>query len=398
MMLTSSAKQATRVMCFTLLGGCIGDAVTIGGTDAVAAPGDGGTTSATTPGGPGPNARTVFETSIQPLLLGDCGSCHANAANTLAPHFLIGDPDLFTTVTSWGDELIGPTPESSLLLTKPKHLGPSYLQPELQSLSDHKPIIAAWITQYRAELASAADMAVAPRLEPFAPVAGTKTIDLTVLDARIAGATLSFDIATVGGTLLRLSNLRLTAPASTGVHIKSTLFSTYAPTDADKVVALDSDFADKDLFAAAGTTAAFNPSVTVFSWDSGQLVGVAFAVIEPSSGTTPVTSVGCKDLAAFGAFMTRLTTAQPGMANACSSGGICHGQSGGTGGLNLNGISATNAAVCKSVLDNVSVTMPAQSAVYQHVTDGSMHMGGKMAAATQPGYLADLTSFANAQK
>src|SRR5690348_6383237 len=96
-------SRVVIVLASATLCGCLGDAVTGGGSgdvDASTLP-DAGPSVPSTPGGPGPNARIVFETTVQGILLGDCGSCHANTSNTLAPHFLVANPDLLTTVTTW---------------------------------------------------------------------------------------------------------------------------------------------------------------------------------------------------------------------------------------------------------------------------------------------------------
>lgn len=406
MTLRSNLKLAATLALTTAVGaGCLGYGVTNGNGDPDAGVAVDGAIS-----GPKPDMaidiHAEFDTKVRPLLSADCGTCHSQSAGGVGPGFLAGSPDMFTTVISFPG-LIGVAPESSRLLLKDAHVGPSYHMTASYTptadLAAHAVIIADWIRLYNSlgglGAATGADLAVKARIEPFVPVVGTKTIDLGALDPSFTGSTISFDIAMVGSTQLKLSNIKITA-GGTGVHVKTPVFATYAPADLKVAIDINYDYLSKDYSTAAGGTVMFSPSLTFMSYTAGQLINVSFNTLEVGTGGSDMGGAvtGCKDLTAFAAFMPRLTAAQPGMNNACSA-GACHGQNGGTGGLNLNGIAATNAAVCSSVLNNIIVAAPGSSPLYLHPTDATNHAGGKITAGqARTDYLTDLTTFANAQK
>jgi hypothetical protein len=389
--------------------GCLGSAVGPGpgGSDAGVDTDGGGTT-----GGGGTVDMAVdvkgdFDAKVKPLLLGDCGSCHSMASGGVGPGFLSANPDVFTTVINYPG-LVGATCETTRILTKDVHVGPSYHASAnytpTADLAAHATVICDWVKEYNANgglgAATNADLSVKPRIMPWVPAAGNKSIDLGVLDPSLAGATLAFDVTMIGTTQIEFSNITLKATSTVGVHIKSPVFAKYAAADANVALDIDYDFLDKDFTAGPGMTTVFAPSLTFTTYSTGQMVNVSFGTLENSNGAPDMAGAvtGCKDLTAFNALMPNFTTALPGMNNACSA-GACHGQNGGTGGLNLNGIAANNAAVCGSVLNNVIVANPATSPLYLHPTDGTTHAGGKITAGTdQMNWLTAVTTFANAEK
>jgi hypothetical protein len=266
-------------------------------------------------------------------------------------------------------------------------------------------VICDWIKEYNSAggfgAATGADLSVKPTITPFAPTAGMKSLDLGVLDPKFTGATIAFSISiSSDNALITFSNITITANATTGVHVKSPLFARYAAADPKVAVDIDYDYLSKEFSVGPGGSVVFDPPLTITSYAAGQLINVDFDLIESSTGAPDMASgiVTCKDLTAFNTLMPNLTAALPGMNNACSAGN-CHGQNGGTGGLNLNGIAANNAAVCQSVLNNVIVNTPASSPLYLHPTDASTHAGGKITAGTdRTNWLNAVTTFANAEK
>jgi hypothetical protein len=352
------------------------------------------------------DVHAEFDAKVRPILLAECGQCHATASGGVGPGFLSANPDVYTTVISYPG-LIGLTPETSRILTKDVHVGPSFhagadYTPSAQMQAEAK-TISDWIVLYNEAGGHdiGADLSVKPRIMPFVPAAGNKSIDLGILDPTLAGTTLSFDITMIGMTQIELSNITLKGTATVGVHIKSPVVAKYAAADPNVALDIDYDYIGKDFTAGPGVTTVFSPSLTFTAYTAGQLINVSFELLENSAGAPDMAGMGttmCKDLNAWATIMPMFTTAQPGMNNACAA-GACHGQNGGTGGMNLNGISATNQAVCTSVLNNTIVATPAQSPIYLHPTDASNHAGGKITAG-QPrtDWLTAVTNFANAEK
>jgi hypothetical protein len=350
------------------------------------------------------NARADFTAKVQPILVGpdgasgDCGGCHAKASGGVGPGFLSPNPDVFTTVISYPG-LIGTTCDTSRILTKGAHAGPAFDAADAA-------VICSWIAEYNTATATSADMSVRPIISPFLPVAGIKSIDLGALDPQFMGATISFSVSiTSDNAQITFSDITLKANASTGLHIKTPLFARYAASDTTgkTAIEIDYDYYAYDLRIGPGETASFSPPLTITQYAMGQLVNVEFDTIEASAAGADMagTVTGCKDLNAFNSIMPYLTsTTMLGLSSgkACSD-GACHGQSGGTGGLNLNGIVANNANVCLSVLNNTNLAAPASSNLYVHPTGGSgTHAGGTIAAANDATWLSAVTAFANAEK
>jgi hypothetical protein len=265
--------------------------------------------------------------------------------------------------------------------------------------------ICMWITEYNAAgglaAATGADLSVKPTIPPFAPTAGMKSLDLGVLDPKFAGGTIAFSISiSSDNALITFSNITLTASSTTGIHVKSPLFARYAAAAPTVAVDIDYDYLAKEFTVGPGGSIVFDPPLTITAYSAGQLVNIDFDTIESATSAPDMSSgiVMCKDLNAFNTFMPNLTAALPGMNNACSAGG-CHGQNGGVGGLNLNGIAANNSAVCLSVLNNILLSNIPNSPLYLHPTDASSHAGGKITAGTdRTNWLNNITTFANAQK
>lgn len=352
------------------------------------------------------DVHAEFDAKVRPILLAECGQCHAMASGGVGPGFLSANPDVYTTVTNYPG-LIGTTPETSRILTKDVHVGGSFhastgYTPSAQMQAEAK-TIADWIVLYNEAGGSdiGADLSVKPRIMPFLPVAGPKSIDLGVLDPTLAGTTFSFTVTIIGTTQIEFSNITLKGTATVGVHIKSPVFAKFAAADPNVALDIDYDYLGKDFTAGPGATTVLSPSLTFTAYTSGQLVNVSFEVLENSAGAPDMAGMGttnCKDLTAWATIMPNFQTALPGMNNACAA-GACHGQNGGTGGLNLNGISATNQAVCTSVLNNTITANPAMSPIYLHPTDASGHAGGKITAGqARTDWLTAVTNFANAEK
>jgi mono/diheme cytochrome c family protein len=346
---------------------------------------------------------TMFVNNVQGLLIADCGTCHAQAGGSY-PGFLAttATSDVYTTFTHFPG-LIGATPETSRILTKDVHVGPSFhasgtYTPSAQLQADAI-VIADWIKVYNEHntvTADTDDMGMKKaRITPFLPVMGTpKSIDLGELDATYAGVTLTFTPIAIGTTSIQLKDITLKATASTGVKVTTPVFARYDAAKPTVAIDIDYDYLNKEITAYPGGSTVFGPSLTIFAYTSGQLIDVSFDKLAPATGSAPDmggTST-CKNVAGFTTFKPMLTgTAGINCAN-------CHNA--GVGGFNTNGIAnnANDATTCPAVLINTVPATPANSPIYLHVTDASNHAGGKLSAANATTFLAALTTWLNTEK
>src|SRR5262249_25830626 len=154
---------------------------------------------------------------VLPDLKTTCGTdaCHGGP-NTVAPLWL-ASPEYASLKTydtnQTGDKkFIVFDPFSSRLFTKGQHLGPAMPQPDGTSNLGDK--VKHWLDVESAALKASA----LPSTDPILVQTGDNTLDLAKVGAGLAGAHITFT-ASINGPLLSLSNVKLVAPASTGVHI-----------------------------------------------------------------------------------------------------------------------------------------------------------------------------------
>jgi hypothetical protein len=349
------------------------------------------------------DVKALFEANVQPLLLKDCGACHAQAGGAY-PGFLAAVPpaSLYTTFTNFPG-LVGSTPETSRILTKDTHTGPSFHKtdsytPSPELTADAK-VIADWITVYNDAggrgIAGSTDMAVKATITPVMPMMGTvNIIDLGQLDSQFAGMTVSFTPTPVGSTQIKLSDVKLKASPALGVEVKSPVFARYDAAQPQVAVDIDYSMLGADVTAYMGSEVTMGPGVMIFAYQSGQLLGLSFDTIVAKMGAGDMGgSVGmCKNVAGFTAFKPQLT----GSAGiGCPS---CHNNGTGgfsTGGFNNAGADATS---CAATLVNVNVANPAQSIIFVEITKTPAHPGGQLAAGADTTFLNALTTWLDGEK
>jgi hypothetical protein len=149
----ASLQTFATVVALTAFGpGCLSSSITTGGGEQdMSVAGD--AALVTDPPDMAYDYKADFEARVQPLLLTDCGGCHAQAGGSF-PGFLAAKPDVFTTFSNFPG-LIGFTPETSRILTKGPHANPASYTAQggytpSAELAAHAAIIADWITKYNA--------------------------------------------------------------------------------------------------------------------------------------------------------------------------------------------------------------------------------------------------------
>src|SRR5688572_9929006 len=68
------------------------------------------------------DSKAYFESRVLPLLEDNCITCHASPT-TDAPAFMVAEPDVYTSVTTWPGIINRRDPSFSRLITKGEHRG-----------------------------------------------------------------------------------------------------------------------------------------------------------------------------------------------------------------------------------------------------------------------------------
>ena len=325
--------------------GCLGSALT--GND------DGGAGGGGTGGGGGTAADMSgdyvdrFYTQVQPILQPACGGCHG-MTGTAAPAFMLSMPDMLQNLLSY-PTIIGTSPTTSRLYLKGQHEGPAFTP-------DQAPIIASWITFFNANRpAPVGDAGVSkPAIKPFTPVmngtGASNSVDLSVLDPTLAGQKITFDAKMVG-TSVQLSNLKVVAASTIGVHVVHPLFVVWDQNLTPTPDPVDS-FSGLDESVFSGQTAALGPGTLLLpNFAAGDLLNIVFTTVETKMGAADGgTTTGCKALAMFVANVKPLLQQN---CNACHTGGTP------TAGLALD--ATPDATLCVNALTEIDKTTPANS-------------------------------------
>ena len=382
------AASAVMVACAA---GCIGSAITSGGGNKKK------TDMATAVPDMAQDPKLVFAASIQGVIVSDCGQCHAQPNGSFPPFLVAPDGgDVYTTFTAWPN-MVAATPETSLILTKGTHEGPSYKDAVAGSdLAKHAALIADWITLYNAaggKLAGSTDMAVTPKLVPVGPTLGTlQTISLAPLGADYAGMTITFLPKAVGTTQISLQDITINGTATAGIAVTGTVIALYAA-DLSTADRIDTDFYTTAYTAYPGTPALLG--TTIRPYTAGEKLGFSFQTIASSMGMPDMGgAVGmCKDVPGFTAFKPFITGGQDNGVTLSKDCTGCHNS--GNGGFSTNGFKAAtnNATPCAQTLLNVNVATPSMSPIYTAISGTSPHTGMKLTPQEQTDFLAALTSW-----
>jgi hypothetical protein len=292
----------------------------------------------------------VFNEQVAPIVTQACAGCH-NQQGGIGPGFLAPDPDILTTMLAYPG-LIGPTPDTSRIYVKGAHEGPA-LSPV------DKPIVGNWITLWNATRPKVLDGGVnKPTVAPFAPIIGSNSIDLSVIDPSLAGQKVTFTAKMVG-TTLEMTNIMISAAPTMGIHVAHPLWVMWDASMNPTPDPVDS-FANLDETVDDGAALAMGPGILFLpNFSSTMMLNVVFATVEAKAvtGDGGTGLIGCKSVA------TWTSDAKTPLANNCAS---CHGGSNAsaTSAFPLNGASDT--ANCGNTLGEVNVTTPANGNLFSY--------------------------------
>jgi hypothetical protein len=337
-------------------------------------------------GSSGVNVAADFAAQVAPILggadgkSGVCGACHA-VSGLSAPVFMSPNPDMLTSILSYPG-LVGKTPETSRLYAKGVHEGPALT-------NDQASVLAGWIVEYNTYKPAAADAgADKPVIAPFAPIMGPNTVDLSVLDSRLAGQKLTFTGQMVG-TSLELSQITIHTATSMGVHVVHPLWVAWdaefnpTPDPADS-------FSNLDETVYGSTNAPLGPGLVVLpSFASGSKLSVVFSLIEPKmGGADGGTVAGCKALSNF------VQNVKPMLQANCNA---CHVGANPTAGLSFDFGRNTDEQVCENALTEINKNTPAQSLLLQR-PDPNNNDGHPQKIQNYAPYQTAVTNWINAEK
>ncbi len=308
----------------------------------------------------GSDAKSLF-TALEPALVAKCGGpsggCHVSG--TLP--FLKG-PDDYATIKGHPG-IVVQTPLTSSILTKGAHTGPS-----LNDDADLEKRVIAWLNAEALSIQSVKLAAVGP----VDVAMGSNDIDLSAASTATPGVHLKFD-ATLVGTTLQLTKVRVAAPAGMTIHMVHPLFT---QSGSGKQQDPSDSFSNVDATIASGQEAPLGPGLVFFTgwkWATGDKFKIELYKLEPGRLVEAATALACKDPTAFGTTIKPLFQATPNCAAA-----NCHGANGnGNGALNLANI-ADNAATCAAILNKLDKTTPANSLLFAKVVGATAHVGGKV--------------------
>lgn len=222
--------------------------------------------------GPQPDPQALFR-NVQEELVTTCGgangSCHVRG--TQAPRWL-ADPDPYQSARAYRGILpVTRDSSDSILLTQVQHSGPALSR--YPALYDK---VAAWI---QSELPTP----ILPATPKFSVQDGFNVVPLDTLAPNLSGARLTF-LATQANSVLTLSALRVQAPSTANLTIKSPFF-VMLPRSGKVVADPKSNGFEGDLTVEAGTTQdLFAGKMILLRWDTAGQLKLVFNEITSTPG------------------------------------------------------------------------------------------------------------------
>lgn len=331
--------------------------------------GDGGTT--TNANGRVPEEERLFRT-LEANLQKQCGNaCHAEGTYKPQPATFLAGPDAYKSIKAHPG-IVTRDVFQSALLTKGAHAGPA-----LNADPEFEKKVVAWL--------EAESLAIRSQKLPTTPATpvqqGPNDVDLTpICTGGLSGVHLKFDASLVG-SILQLSNVKVVAPAGKDVHILQPKFYRVlaeAKPDGTTDVADPADsFSNSDQTVPGGAETLLSPGTVLFSGEGWR--GFDFAkdklrieAVKMEQGKVSVLqgAAVCKNPTLFATNVLPSMRGQGGITPNCSQ-GQCHAN--GLAGLALAGADTT--LICNQVLAKLNAGNIGQSLIITKVTQGP-HNGG----------------------
>ncbi|APR76513.1 Hypothetical protein A7982_01860 [Minicystis rosea] len=263
--------------------------------------GSGGSGGAMGTGGSNPvdEARALFESTVQPGMLTECGSCHKLGGISDKP--FLSAPDIYVSITTWPNVIVDP-PSLSVILTHPPESSHGGGQaPDLTK--DLREKTTAWL-EFEAKHLPKPDGGGSPLIAPFKPyLAGAfNAIYLDSLGPDFANCSITFNAEQLPQgsskpTLLRLTNLEVHPVAGVQIHVVHPLFTVY-PTGVEPIPDPADSFSGFDNTYSLDTNLTFGTGELILSsWAKDARISIAFEKIEAIKSGGP--GATCKNVAKF---------------------------------------------------------------------------------------------------
>jgi cytochrome c553 len=369
------ALLCTAAACEESAGGIDGDNArkALGSTDGGSELAEGG--DAATPLSLETQARNLFA-AIEPDLNARCGTCHITSVAN-APKFLDAQ-DGYKAIREYRGIVVTDYSTSRLLLVgrDTGHSGGPGLEGDLKAKA------VVWLRTEAQLLTEQQDLTTTA----FALSAGANEVDLSSVTGAAAGAVLRFDAA-LQGNIATLTNVRIAAPATAGVHVTGPRFVVVTPAG-DKADPVDS-LGNVDQPIAPGATVTLGTGTVVLTnYSPGASLAVRFRGCKPASlsGDGGVGGgAACKALPQFESNVVP-------QLQACLN---CHGPNGANrGSLDLAALGANNAAACVQALTRVNLQNRPASPILIRPKQGTGH---PFAVGNPGAYDAALLAWINAE-
>jgi hypothetical protein len=329
----------------------------------------------------GPPQSEILYRALEPTMIATCGGpsggCHVSAtAFATAPKFLAG-PDSYVSIKGYPG-IVVPEVFQSIILTKGQHEGPS-----IANDPDFERKVESWLNEEALELSQVQ----LPTTDPFAVTLNADNdVDLAKLEMGVTGVHMKFK-ATLVGTSLELSNVRIVAPAGQAIHVKHPVFHRVAAADGSDAKDPNDSFSNSDQTVPGGAETPLAPGLVIFTswpaWQTGDKLRIEMYKLEKGTIQEAATSVTCKDSQMFGDVVSPLLTGNSNdSAQLTCTDGNCHGSGGdGQGAMDLSALTTDPPdfdQACTIVLKEINKTTPDQSKIVQKPAGSLSHVGGKV--------------------
>ncbi|MFT3773243.1 MAG: hypothetical protein QM820_48310 [Minicystis sp.] len=268
--------------------------------------GTGGAGGATGTGGMGTGggtpvdaARALFESTVQPGMITECGACHKLGGISDKP--FLAEPDVYTSITTWPNVIVSPASLSVIITHPPETSHGGGQAPDLSA--DLKAKVLNWL-EFEAANLPMPDGGGSPLIPPFKPYlqGAFNAIYLDTLGPDFANCSITFNAeqlpqGSAKPTLLRITNLEVHPIAGVQLHIVHPLFTVY-PSGAEAIPDPADSFSGFDQTYALDTPLTFGTGELILSqWSKDARLGIAFEKIEAvKMGSTGAT---CNNVAKF---------------------------------------------------------------------------------------------------
>lgn len=310
-------------------------------------------------GGAGGDANHGGElfNELEPLLVKECGACHATGGPADTP--FLGDPDSkkpdpYTTITSWPGFVVKDPAKSQLLVhsVSAEHKG-------TKPSDELKAQLLAWLTEEASSIKDVS-MEAKPTIPPFKPiVSGFNAVYLSALGSEFEGMAVTFQAELLTATTLSLTEIEVHPTSKFGVKLTHPLFTVFPSGSVNGDPDPVDSFSNVTVELKAGEAGPLGPGMVVLTnWKQNARLSLAFeaALAVDPNGVPDPNATPCKALDSFNA-------------NAANPLGACFGCHNGNnasakGAVDMSQLMSAPGLACGQVLNRVNLMAPGKSQLF----------------------------------